>query len=691
MVSYAIQKVTKEHLHRKAYLYVRQSTLRQIRVHQESTKRQYALQQQAMDLGWHKERIVVIDDDQGHSGVSTATRKGFQRLVAEVSLGKAGIVLGLEVSRLARNNSDWHKLLEICGLAQTLILDEDGLYDPCDFNDRLLLGLKGTFSEAELHVLKSRMRGGLLNKAQRGELCLPLPVGFVYDSENKVVFDPDKQVQQSVRLLFETYRRIGTIRGTVCYFNNKGLLFPRHSDNHFKEKLEWKKINFSLARCIFRNPVYAGAYVFGRTRMTKRADGSISYGRLPREQWKVLIKNAHEGYISWDEYEKNQRQILSCTQSRNGLNGQGPPREGSALLQGLVICGICGKRMKTHYYSYSDRSISRYSCIAEQHERGGSICQSASGKEVDRAVGKLLMESVTPLTLEVALSVQKELKQRLEEVDKIRRQQLERAQYEANLAERQYMLVDPENRLVVGSLESRWNKKLHALEQAKEEYERICKEDNVVMNEKKQKDILALATDFPRLWQNPNVSNMERKRMIRLLIEDVTLLVGKDITVHVRFKGGATKTLSVPKPMSYAERRKTNPEIIKEIDRLLDHHIVDEVAKLLNEQGFRSGGDGLLFTGRMVATLQRYYGLKSRYERLREKGMLEAKEVAEKLNVNLSTLRGWLKKDLLKKHAYAKRSYLFELPANKDYGEYKNSKTKRSWAKHSTLKQRGAV
>jgi len=595
MVSYAIQKVTKEHLHRKAYLYVRQSTLRQVRVHQESGKRQYALQQRAMDLGWHRERIVVIDDDQGQSGTSTAGRKGFQQLAAEVSMGKAGIILGLEMSRLARNNADWHRLLEICGLARTLILDEDGLYDPCDFNDRLILGIKGTFSEVELHVLKSRMRGGLINKAQRGELCLPLPVGFVYDSENKVVFDPDKQVQQSVRLLFQTYRRIGTIRGTMCSFNDKELLFPRHSDNHFKEKLEWKKINFSLTRCILRNPVYAGAYVFGRTRTTRRADGSISYGRLPREQWKVLIKNAHEGYISWDEYEKNQRQMLSCTQSRNGLNGQGPPREGNALLQGLVICGICGKRMKTHYHNYSDRSISRYSCIAEQHERGGPICQSASGKDVDRAVGKLLMESVTPLTLEVALSVQKELKQRFEEVDKIRRQQMERAQYEANLAERQYMLVDPENRLVTGSLESRWNKKLCALEKAKEEYERLCKEDNVVMSEKKQKDLLALATDFPRLWQNPNVSNRERKRMIRLLIEDVTLLVGKDITVHVRFKGGATKTLSVPKPKSYAEKRKTNPEIVKEIDRLLNHHIVDEVAEILNEQGFRSGGDGLLF------------------------------------------------------------------------------------------------
>ena len=674
MVSYTEQKVTKEHLQRKAYLYVRQSTLHQIREHQESAKRQYALQQQAIDLGWPKERIVVIDDDQGRSGASATARKGFQQLVADVGLGKAGIVLGLEVSRLARNNSDWHKLLEICGLSQTLILDEDGLYDPCDFNDRLLLGLKGTFSEAELHVLKSRMRGGLINKAQRGELCLRLPIGFVYDSENKVMFDPDKQVQQSILLFFQTYRRIGTLHGTVSYLNNKGLLFPRHSDKHFKEKLEWGKITFSLARAIFCNPVYAGAYVFGRTRMINHADGSISYDRLPREQWKVLIKNAHEGYISWDEYEKNQRQMNSCAPSKNGFNGQGPPREGTALLQGLAICGICGKRMKTHYYDRSDRSISRYSCVAELHARGGPTCQSVSGREVDRAVGKLLVESVTPLTLEVALNVQKELKQRFEEVDKIRRQQLERAQYEVNLAERQYMLVDPENRLVTGSLESRWNEKLYALENAKEEYNRLCKEDDVVMNEKKQKDILALATDFPQLWQNPNVSNMERKRMVRLLIEDVTLLAGKDITAHIRFKGGATKTLSVPKPKTYTEMRKTNPEIVKEIDRLLDLYTVDEKAVILNEKGFRSGGARRLFTGRMLAELQRYYRLKSRYDRLREKGMLDAKEAAERLNITRWTLSCGRKKGLFKMHAYAKKCYLFELPVNQDYGNVKVQK-----------------
>jgi len=670
MVSQIIQKVMSEHLQRKAYLYVRQSSLQQVRMNQESGKRQYALQQRAIELGWPKGRIVIIDGDQGHSGVSAADRKGFQRLVAEVGMGKAGIVLGLEVSRLARNNSDWHNLLEICALTRTLILDEEGLYEPCNFNDRLLLGLKGTISEAELHILKARMRGGLLNKAQRGELHLPLPAGFVYDSEGKVVLDPDKQVQQSVRLLFQTYRRVGSGRAVAIYFQQQNLLFPSHLYGQTTEELEWKELYAARVVTILHNPVYAGAFVYGRSRLIRRADGG--YGRLmkSREQWEVLIKDAHEGYISWEEYEKNQKQLLSWAQAKGNLNRrQRPAREGCALLQGLAICGVCGRHM-TVRYKYrkgDDRLVPRYECVVEQGEWGSPRCQYVTGDEIDEAVGKLLMESVTPLTLEVALNVQKELQQRFEEADRIRRQQVERAQYEVNLARRRYMQVDPDNRLVVGTLEAQWNEKLCALEKAKEEYDRLCREDRVVMDKKKEKEILALATDFPRLWQNPNVSDRQRKRMVRLLIEDVTLLVGKDIAVHVRFKGGTTKTLSVPKPKTGAEIRRTKPEIIEEIDRLLDHHIDREVAAILNERGFHSSVDGLPFTTNMVAALQRRHDLKSRYERLREKGMLNVAEVAERLNICPCTVGSWHKRGLLKRHPYVKNKYLFEPPPDKDY------------------------
>jgi len=669
MVSQVIPKVTDEHLQRKAYLYVRQSSLQQIHANQESTKRQYALQQRAMQLGWRRGRIVIIDNDQGRSGASAEDRKGFQRLVADVGMGKVGIVLGLEVSRLARNNSDWHQLLEICGLTRTLILDEDGLYDPRDFNDRLLLGLKGTMSEAELHIIKTRMRGGLLNKAQRGELHLSVPVGFAYDSEGKLVLDPDKQVQQSVHLLFQTYRRIGSAYGVMVYFNKQGLLFPRHSYSKIDVKMEWKKMYRSLVVAILHNPTYAGAFAYGRSGAAGQANGNARRVWLPREQWKVLIKDAHEGYISWEEYEKNQKQLRSWSQARSGMH-KGPPREGCALLQGLVICGVCGKRMSISYCK-RNRLKPIYLCRNEQTEWGGPCCQSVSGEGIDKAVGQLLTESMTPLTLEVALNVQKELQQRLEEAERIRRQHVERVQYQANLARRRYMQVDPDNRLVADSLEAQWNEKLCALEKAKKEYEHACREDGIVMDEKKQKEILALATDFPKLWHNPNVSNRERKRMIRLLLEDVTLPVGKDITVHVRFKGGATKTLSVPKPQTYGERRRTKPEIIQKIDQLLDHYIDRDVAAILNDQGFRSSGDGLLFTNKMIGDIQRNYSLKTRHERLRKRGMLSIAEVAKRLDICIGTARRWQKRGLLKMHEYSSNKYLCEPPVDKDYEKYK--------------------
>ena len=679
MVPQAHPKVTREHLQRNAYLYVRQSSPRQIRVNQESTKRQYALQQRAVALGWPSERIITIDGDQGQSGVSAADRKGFQRLVAEVGMGKAGIVLGLEVSRLARNNADWHRLLEICGLARTLILDEDGLYDPCDFNDRLILGLKGTMSEAEIHILQARLRGGALNKAQRGELYQPLPIGFVYDTDNKVIFDPDKQVQKSVRLLFQTHHRVGSARGVAVYFKQQGLLFPWRPYGKNIEPLEWRGLYAARVVNVLHNPVYAGAYAYGRSHLTTHADGRLGRTLLPPEQWKVLIKDVHEGYLSWDEYEKNRTLLLSRARSIGGSDRRhGPPREGCALLQGLVMCGVCGRHMAARY-AYrkgDDRVIPRYVCTRAQDKWADGGCRHINGDGIDDAVGRLLMDSVTPLTLEVALNVQKELQQRLQEVDTIRRQQMDRAQYEASLAQRRYMQVDPDNRLVAESLESQWNDKLSALAKAKEEYERLCREDSVMVAEQNQKEILALATDFPRLWQSPQVSHKDRKRMIRLLIEDVTLVVGEHIAVHVRFKGGATKTLSVPRPKPYTETIRTKPEVVSAIDQLLDHHIDTEVAAILNERGFRTGRNGLLFTGHKVSAIQHHYQLKSRYERLREKGLLRVSEVAKQLGLCITAVWRWQKEGLLTIHEYTTRRYLFDPPAKVDYQKGKRFKNR---------------
>src|ERR1700724_1573459 len=331
-------KITPGHLKKTAYLYIRQSTLRQVFENTESTQRQYALRQRAIVLGWPSEHIEVIDCDQGQSGASTAEREGFQKLVTEVSLGKAGIVMGLEVSRLARNCADWHRLLEICALSGTLILDEDGLYDPAHFNDRLLLGLKGTMSEAELHVLKARLRGGILSKAQRGELKMPLPVGLVYDPAQRVVLDPDKELQNTLRYFFETFRRTGAAWATVQAFGKEGLKFPRRGQAGSGE-LIWERLRLSAALDTLHNPRYAGAFCFGKTRSWKDPQGGRHCVDLPREQWAILIKEAHPGYISWEEFEENQKRLQLNQQTRGLGRHSGPAREGPALLQGLVICG----------------------------------------------------------------------------------------------------------------------------------------------------------------------------------------------------------------------------------------------------------------------------------------------------------------------------------------------------------------
>ena len=349
------QKVSASHLRRDAYLYVRQSTVRQVFENTESTQRQYALQQRAVALGWPADRVIVIDSDLGQSGASATEREGFQKLVAEVGLGNTGIVLGLEVSRLARNSTDWHRLVEICALTDTLILDEDGVYDPSSFNDRLLLGLKGTMSEAELHVMRGRLRGGILNKARRGELRCPLPVGLLYDGSTRVSFDPDKQVQESVRMLFQTFARTGTVRATVKHFRQQGLLFPtRVSKGAHKGELSWVALSLNRASEALHSPWYAGAYAYGRSRWRKQPDGRIRRERLPESEWITLIKDNHPGYISWDEHKRIEKLLDENAQALGYNRKSSPPREGPAPLQGRVFCGLCGNRMHVRYKNRKD-------------------------------------------------------------------------------------------------------------------------------------------------------------------------------------------------------------------------------------------------------------------------------------------------------------------------------------------------
>jgi DNA invertase Pin-like site-specific DNA recombinase len=659
------QKVKAAHLKRNAYLYIRQSTLRQVFENSESTKRQYALRQKAVALGWPEDRIIVIDSDLGQSGASAADREGFQRLVTEVSLGRAGIVLGLEVSRLARNSTDWHRLLEICALTDALILDEDGVYDPAHFNDRLLLGLKGTMSEAELHVLRARLQGGILNKARRGELILRPPVGLVHNSEGRLVLDPDKQVQQSCRLLFETFSRTGSAMATVKVFRNQGLLFPRriHSGPH-KGDLVWAALGHSQVLRILHNPRYAGAFVYGRSHTRKTVDGGFTIVQVPQDQWETLIPGAHAGYLSWEDYEQNQKRLHENAQAIGGDRRKSPAREGPALLQGLILCGRCGERMTVRYHVRHGRLWSEYMCQRKGIEYAQPLCQRVPGGGIDEAIGELLVEAVSPVALEVALTVQQELQSRLEEADRLRQKQVERAQYEVDLARRRYMRVDPDNRLVADSLEAEWNNKLRTLTETQQERERQREQDRKILSDHQRAAILALATNFPRLWRDPNTPDRERKRMVRLLLEDVTLVRGEDITLHIRFRGGATKTLTVPIPLNAWQQRATNPEVVKEIDRLLDHRTYAEIAATLNGRGMHSG-EGKPFTSRIVARIQRSYGLTPRYDRLRKAGMLTGEEMAALLGISQQWVKIWNRCGLIRGHAYTgKNDCLYEHPGD---------------------------
>jgi DNA invertase Pin-like site-specific DNA recombinase len=657
------QKVTAEHLRRDAYLYVRQSSLKQVVEHGESTQRQYALRERAVALGWPSEQIVVIDSDLGCSGASSADREGFQHLVAEVGMGRAGLVMGLEVSRLARNSSDWHRLLEICALSDTLILDEDGLYDPGDFNDRLVLGLKGTLSEAELHYLRARMRGGALSKARRGELKMPLPVGFVYDERDRVVLDPDQQVRQSLRCFFETFRRTGSATATVKAFRREGLLIPRRIGRGFRKgELHFAELTLSRALSLLHNPRYAGAFFYGRLREQVLPDGRRRTVKQPREEWIALFPDAHEGYITWEEFEENERRLRDNTQGYGYDRRKSPPREGSALLQGLVVCGRCGRRMTLRYHRRQGREVPDYCCSRDSVEHARPHCQVIPGEVLDAAIGRLLVESMTPVRLEVALSVQAELVARAEEADRLRRQQVERARYEAELARRRYLGVDPEHRLVADVLEADWNAALRSLDEAQRTYEEQRAQDRLLLSEEVRREVLALAADFPRLWNQEATSARERKRMVRLLIEDVTLLKGEEITVHVRFRGGATRTLTVPRPLSAWELRQTAPAVVAEIDRLLDRHLESEIAQMLCERGF-STGTGLPFTAELVRYHRYRYGLKSRYERLRARGLLTLKEMTERLQVHPQTVKRWHQHGLLVGYAFNdKNECLYEDP-----------------------------
>ena len=647
-----VQKVTAEHLKRDAFLYVRQSSLRQVLENTESTKRQYALRDRAVALGWSIEHIHVIDNDLGISGASAVDRDGFQRLVSEVANGHAGIVLGLEVSRLARNSADWHRLIELAALTQTLILDEDGIYDPAHFNDRLLLGLKGTMSEAELHVLKARLQGGIRNKARRGELEVPLPIGLIYHPDGSVVLDADQSIRAAVQLLFDTFRQTTSASATVRRFRREGWLFPRRIRKGIgKGDLLWGALDHCRVIQILHNPRYAGAFVYGRTRQAYRKGTHPSAVKVGRQDWQVLIRDAHPGYIDWAQFERNE---LTLQQNAHGFSSSSRgsmPREGVGLLQGRVICGLCGARMRVRYQEVQSRLAPYYVCTEHVVRHASKACQSIRGRAIDEAISAMLLETMAPAAIELALAVEDEIAGRIEQACAQRATQLTRARYDAELARRRYLSVDPANRLVADALEADWNERLRQLDLLQQGHDQQQQADRTLLGSDARARIRQLAEDFPRVWNDQRVTPLERKRMIALLIEDVTLVKAERIAIHVRFRGGQTTSLEIDKPKPIALIRKTLPEVVRKVDELLETDTDRQVAERLNALGY-TNWRGQSFTHKKVNVIRLAYHLKSRFERLRERGMLSANELAERLGVCPTTIYQWGQSGFLHQHRY---------------------------------------
>jgi hypothetical protein len=483
-------------------------------------------------------------------------------------------------------------------------------------------------SEAELFVMRARLQGGILNKARRGALKLTLPMGLCYTEGDAIVLDPDLQVQASIREVFCSFAHTGSACATVRHFRQHHLLFPRRVRcGAHQGEIVWGDIQHHDVLRVLHHPAYAGAYVFGRTRTTKTADGKVHIADVPRSEWVVLVRDAHVGYISWEEYERNEAQLALNSQAY-APERFSPPREGPALLQGLLICGKCGERMTVRYHQRAgSRIVPDYLCARKSIEQGEPPCQRIPGSDLDRAIGILLMERVTPEALALTLAIQDEVVQRADEAQRLRHLQVERAQYEANLAQRRYLKVDPDNRLVATVLEAEWNTKLRELEEARAIEEQYNQSDQYQVSPEERAEIDEVPERFRQFWTGSKTTVRQRKRAMRLVIEDVTVHKTDHIVAHIRFKGGATQTITVALPPPFAHSRLTAPETLAAMDRLLEEYTDTEVAERLNQRGYRTF-DGLLFQSIHVYQLRRHHGIPDRYTRLRAQGMLTAEELA---------------------------------------------------------------
>ncbi len=635
-MDYDNHKITSTHLKRKAILYIRQSTMRQVYENNESTIRQYALKEKLISLGWAEENITVIDSDLGQTGAESSGRDGFKQLVADLGSSEVGAVASIECSRLSRSSLDWGRLMEICAITRTVLIDDDGVYDPNSFNDRLLLGLKGTMSEAELHFLHARMRGGALNKAKRGEYKVPLPIGLVYNEVGQVIKDPNMEVQNAVMLFFEAFRICGSAFKMLSYYRKNGYKIPNNPQHGFSSKeIIWVDLSSARAINMLHNPAYAGIYTYGKRQTVCTVHGKKS--RLkPVDEWHVYIKEHHESYISGEEYERNQEKLL---QNYIRRAPKSPPREGNALLQGMVICGRCGTRMTVQYGRHKNRTTPYYLCDDKaKHYTGGSLCQTVHGRALDEAVSILLLERLTPMAVKAAIQVQKELEQRRAASDNYFIMKVERARYDVELAKKRYMNVDSSNRLVAFELEKLWNQKITELAKTEEElrnHENIKKEGIKDLDAQK---LLALPENMQDVWENGHVNIQDKKRILRCLIEDVTITKGRTTTqLGVCFKGGTSAVIECANPPKSYTTWTTSGEILDLIREKSKCCTASEIAEILTKAGYKSG-KGCEFTAAHVTYLQRAYEIPSYQEHLRNKGYLTAKKKAESLDIRPNEL-----------------------------------------------------
>jgi DNA invertase Pin-like site-specific DNA recombinase len=642
-------KIADQHLSRPACIYIRQSTMGQVRFNQESTERQYNLMSKAESLGWKPEQIRILDRDLGQSGAATTNREDFKALVGEVAMGRVGAIFSLEASRLARSNQDWHRLLELCAISSTLVIDEDGCYNPGEFNDGLVLGMKGTFAQAELHIIRARLHGGKLNKASKGELRFPLPVGFVFE-DDKIVLDPDQEVQGAVRTVFDLFAGESTAFGVVQRFNELDLRFPRRAyGGAWDGKLLWGRLTHSRVLGILANPSYAGTYVFGRYQSSKvvASSGEIrTRSRLmPQDAWRIVIPDHHEGYISADQFIVNRQRLTANRTNAEGLAG--PVREGLCLLQGLLLCGVCGRRLGVRYTG-NGGIYPIYQCVWKHREALASrACLTVSSTALDQAITERLVSAITPVTIELALAALSSLEERDRDIGAQWRMQIERARYDAGLAERRYEAVDPSNRLIAATLETRWNdalQRLHGLEAELAAFER--KTMRAVTVEQKQQ-ILRLAKDFPRLWAAATTTPRDRKRILRLLVRDITVVKGpepKTVRLHIRWQGGEIETLCLQLPRNRAEAIRYPMAFVARIRELAADHHDDEIVTMLRDEGQKSTATGKLITLGTIKWLRYKYRIPAPPP---PEGTLNVRQVRDKYGVSLWVVHYWIARGIV--------------------------------------------